>query len=130
MTKIELAKATVMVVSAYITRNVVLPGHLPILIQDVGGSFSTLGEPGGATSKKTEHPPRPTNNNDPSQISCLVCGRNMKILRRHLLSRLGMSPLNYRQAYGLPDKFPLVARDYSKRRSEMAKASGLGRKRD
>jgi predicted transcriptional regulator len=59
----------------------------------------------------------------------MECGKKQKTLRRHLMTAHGMSPDQYRKDYGLPDTYPLTAPNYSSRRSEMAKAIGLGRKR-
>jgi predicted transcriptional regulator len=58
----------------------------------------------------------------------MECGRKQKTLKRHLQNAHGMSPDQYRSDYGLPRDYPMVAPDYSKRRSEMAQAIGLGRR--
>ena len=63
-----------------------------------------------------------------SEIICLECGKGQKTLKRHLTSGHGLSAEEYRARWGLGRDYPLVAPDYAKRRSEMAKKIGLGRK--
>jgi predicted transcriptional regulator len=58
----------------------------------------------------------------------MECGRKQKTLKRHLENAHGMSPEQYRNDYGLPRDYPMVAPEYSKKRSQMAHAIGLGRK--
>jgi predicted transcriptional regulator len=65
----------------------------------------------------------------PDYIVCMECGKKQKTLKRHLQSAHGMTPDQYRTDYGLPKSYPMVAADYSKRRSEMAQSIGLGRRK-
>lgn len=60
-------------------------------------------------------------------LVCLACGKKMKMIKRHLNTEHGMTPNEYREAYGLPESYPLVAPDYAKTRSELAKKIGLGK---
>jgi predicted transcriptional regulator len=62
-------------------------------------------------------------------VACLVCGRRLQMLKRHLLTEHDLSPDEYRARYGLPSNSPLTSEDYSRVRSDLAIASGLGRKR-
>jgi predicted transcriptional regulator len=64
----------------------------------------------------------------PEYLVCMECGRKQKTLKRHLENAHGMSPDQYRTDYGLPRDYPMVAPEYSKKRSQMAHAIGLGRK--
>ena len=60
-------------------------------------------------------------------VVCLECGKKLKTLKRHLLKAHGLVPKEYYQRFGLdPKKFPLVCKDYSEQRSQMAKGRGLG----
>ena len=63
-----------------------------------------------------------------SQIICLECGKGQKMLKRHLMSGHGLTADDYRARWGLNRDYPLVAPNYAKQRSEMAKKIGLGRK--
>ena len=63
-----------------------------------------------------------------SQIICLECGKGQKTLKRHLMSGHGLTTDDYRARWGLNRDYPLVAPNYAKQRSEMAKKIGLGRK--
>jgi MucR family transcriptional regulator, transcriptional regulator of exopolysaccharide biosynthesis len=64
----------------------------------------------------------------PDYIVCLEDGKKLKMLKRHLQTSYGLSPDAYRAKWGLPRDYPLVAPNYTARRSELAVAVGLGRK--
>jgi predicted transcriptional regulator len=61
-------------------------------------------------------------------IICLEDGKSFKSLKRHLQAHYGLTPDQYRQKWGLPDNYPMVAPDYTQKRSMLAKKMGLGRK--
>ncbi|WP_367272068.1 MucR family transcriptional regulator [Mesorhizobium sp.] len=61
-------------------------------------------------------------------IVCLEDGKKFKAIRRHLMSEHGLTPEAYRTKWDLPVGYPMTAPNYSERRSELAKAAGLGRK--
>jgi predicted transcriptional regulator len=65
----------------------------------------------------------------PDFIVCMECGKKQKTLRRHLQSAHGLTPDQYRADYGLPRGYPMTAPNYSESRREMAKTTGLGRKK-
>ncbi len=64
----------------------------------------------------------------PDYIVCLEDGKKMKMLKRHLMTSYGMTPDDYRERWGLPADYPMVAPNYAERRRELAKKIGLGRK--
>lgn len=64
----------------------------------------------------------------PDAVICLECGARQKTLRRHLHSAHGVSPEEYRAQWGLPSDYPMVAPNYAKQRSQLARDAGLGRK--
>ncbi len=64
----------------------------------------------------------------PDYLICLEDGKQLKMLKRYLNSNYGLTPAEYRAKWGLPADYPMVAENYSKRRSEAAKRFGLGRK--
>ena len=65
----------------------------------------------------------------PDYIVCLEDGKKFKSLKRHLRTKFDMTPEQYRQKWDLPRDYPMVAPNYASRRSELAKALGLGQKR-
>jgi predicted transcriptional regulator len=66
----------------------------------------------------------------PDYIVCLEDGKKLKMLKRHLQAAYGMTPAQYRERWKLPQEYPMVAPNYTTRRSVLAKESGLGRKPD
>ncbi|MGL4966463.1 MAG: MucR family transcriptional regulator, partial [Inquilinus sp.] len=65
----------------------------------------------------------------PEYLVCLEDGRKLKMLKRHLHTAYGMTPDQYRERWGLPADYPMVAPSYAQQRSVMAKTIGLGTKR-
>ena len=66
----------------------------------------------------------------PDYIVSLEDGRKFKSLKRHLMNTYGLTPDQYRTKWGLPRDYPMVAPNYAKARSDLAKSMGLGRKRE
>lgn len=126
----QLVLLTADIVAAHLTNNIVAVGDVGDLIQRVHGALSDLGRPVQEEPAAKQPVVSIRASVKPDYLVCMECGRKQKTLRRHLQSAHGMTADQYRQDYGLPQDYPLVAPDYSSRRSEMAKAIGLGRKRD
>jgi predicted transcriptional regulator len=99
---------------------------VPTVIADVHGSFANLGkEPVKAEPLK---PPVSIKRSiTPDYLISLEDGRQYKSLKRHLAGK-GLSPAQYREKWGLPKDYPMVAPAYAAQRSELAKRMGLGRK--
>ena len=115
------------IVAAYVGHNTVSPDQLPGLIASVNQALNRLGEPPAAASPPTPAVPiRRSVGAD--TITCLDCGWKGVMLKRHLSSTHGMTPTQYRERWGLELAYPLVAKNYASRRSELAKALGLGRR--
>ncbi len=112
------------IVSAYVSKNNLSPGELPHLIRTV---HEALKRPDQAVAK-----PEPAvsikQSVKPEYIVCLDDGKKQKMLKRHLKTAHGMTPDEYRERWGLPRDYPMVAPNYAKKRSELAKKIGLGRK--
>ncbi len=90
--------------------------------------------PGGKSQDQTASPPPepavPIKKSvTPNYVICLEDGKKLKMLKRHLRTSYDMSPDEYRQKWGLPSDYPMVAPEYAARRSELAKKIGLGRKK-
>jgi len=117
------------IVSAYVTKNSVRPADLPSLIADVHRALSSTHT--GTVVSEAE-PPTPAVNPrrsvQPAYIVCLEDGLKFKSLKRHLRTHHEMSPEQYREKWGLPHDYPMVAPNYAEARSALAKKMGLGQK--
>lgn len=114
------------IVSAYVQNNAVETSELPDLIRAVHRSLVELGEPAPAPeSLKPAVPIKKSIHQD--YLICLEDGLKFKSLKRHLRSKYDMSPDEYRERWGLPADYPMVAPGYSAQRSKLAKKMGLGR---
>ena len=118
------------IVSAYVSNNSVPSGDLPTLINDV---HLALVKVGGNTSETPTEAPKPAipvkKSITPDYIVCLEDGRKLKMLKRHLRTQYNMTPEQYRERWGLPSDYPMVAPNYAKARSQLAKDMGLGQQR-
>jgi predicted transcriptional regulator len=118
------------IVSAYVSNNSVPSSDLPALISEVYNALLRVGS--GAPVAPSE-PPKPavpvkrSVNND--YIVCLEDGKKFKSLKRHLRTQYALSPEEYREKWGLPADYPMVAPNYAKARSNLAKQMGLGQQR-
>ena len=114
------------IVSAYVSNNSVSSGDLPQLIWTVHEALESQ-------DQAASSPPEPAvpikKSVKPDYVICLEDGKKMKMLKRHLRNAYDMSPDEYRQKWGLPSDYPMVAPEYAARRSELAKKIGLGRKK-
>ena len=117
------------IVAAYVSRNAVAPDAVPDLIRTVHQTLSGLGHPQPeAAPAERPRPAVPIGRSVQHDfIVCLEDGKKLKMLKRYLRSRYGMSPEDYRRRWGLPADYPMVAPAYAARRSDFAKQIGLGR---
>jgi predicted transcriptional regulator len=118
---------TAKIIAAHVANNRVDPADLPKLINDVHRALANAGQ-------STAAPPRAEPAVDikrsvrSDHIVCLECGKHFSMLKRHLNTDHQLTPQEYRQKWGLPLTYPVVAPDYAKTRSALAKKIGLGRK--
>ncbi|QYO77908.1 MucR family transcriptional regulator [Devosia salina] len=127
----DLIELSTEIVSAYVSHNAVSPGDLPKLIAEVHGALRALQAnetPAPVEELKPAVPVRKSVAND--YIICLEDGKKFKSLKRHLRTHYNLSPEEYREKWGLPADYPMVAPSYSATRSKLAKDNGLGRKTD
>jgi predicted transcriptional regulator len=116
---------TAQVVAAHVSNNTASPSDVQSLIRQV---YKTLSEAG----KQSAQPERPEPAVPPAKsvfndhIICLEDGRKLKMLKRHLMSAYNLTPEQYRQRWGLPASYPMVAPAYARQRSALAKKIGLG----
>ena len=125
--KSELIEMTADIVSAYVGNNSVATSDLPALIQSIFRALTNVSgsaEPEPAAPKEPAVPVR--RSITPDYLICLEDGRKFKSLKRHLRTKYNMSPEEYRAKWGLPKDYPMVAPNYAKARSELAKQMGLG----
>jgi len=117
---------TIDIVKAYVSNNPISQENLPALIKSVHETVSSLGESPETTTKQPAVPIKKSLHDD--YIICLEDGKQFKSLKRHLSSHYQMSPEEYREKWGLPYDYPMVAPSYAKKRSQLARDLGLGRK--
>jgi predicted transcriptional regulator len=120
------------IVSAYVSKNSVQRSDLASLINSVHGALTTAttagsGEPASPEQTKVTAP-QIRKSITPDFLISFEDGKRYKTLRRHLTLR-GLTPQAYRDKWGLPIDYPMVAPSYAKQRSELAKALGLGQQR-
>lgn len=122
----ELIDLSAEIVCAYVRNNALNVADLPQLIADVHGALRGLSTPPEPVVElKPAVPIRKSIGDD--YIVCLEDGKKFKSLKRHLRTHYGMTPEEYRERWGLPADYPMVAPSYSATRSRLAKANGLGR---
>ena len=115
------------IVTAYRIQHSLPSIDLPALIKSVHSASVNLREPLADTSQMLRQPAVTVKKSiQPDFIICLEDGLKFKSLKRHLLSKYGMSPDEYRAKWGLPKDYPMVAPAYSASRSALAKKMGLG----
>ncbi len=124
----KLSRLTAGIVASYVSRTPVPTAELAGVIRAV---FATLGSV-GTTAPSAAVPLQPAvpikKSVFPDHIVCLEDGMKLKMLKRYLRTRYGMTPGEYRQRWGLPDSYPMTAPNYAAHRSGLAKKAGLGRK--
>ena len=118
---------TAQIVSAHVANNSVSPDSLPSLIQEVFKTLSRVGKEPVQPEKL--QPAVPVKKSVfPDHIICLEDGKRLKMLKRHLRTAYNLSPEQYRKRWGLASDYPMVAANYARHRSSLAKKIGLGTK--
>ena len=125
----SLTEMTTRIVSAYVSHNRVEPDQVPQVIQAVSRDLKAL-QNGETEEQSTAVQPaiNPRRSIGRDHLVCLVCGRKQKALKRHLAKAHNLTPEQYREMFGLRPDYPMVAPNTSKRRSEIARSIGLGRR--
>ena len=118
------------IVSAYVSNNPVPLAELPNVIRDVHSALVRVTEQIAPGEPEPLKPAVPVKKSiTPDYIVCLEDGKQFKSLKRHLRSHYNLSPDAYREKWGLPADDPMVAPNYAKARSNLAKQMGLGQQR-
>lgn len=126
----ELVEIAADIVSAYVSNNSLSRSELIVLISDVHEALrkTALGQ-----SEPEPEPLKPAvpvkKSVTPDYIICLEDGKKFKSLKRHLRTHYDLSPEEYREKWGLPNDYPMVAPNYAAARSNLAKKMGLGQSR-
>jgi predicted transcriptional regulator len=116
------------IVAAYVGQNIIPASAVPDLIGQVHQTLARLGRTEAAPPAERQKPAVPIGRSvQHDYVVCLEDGKRLKMLKRYLRSRYGMSPEDYRRKWGLPPEYPMVAPAYAERRSDFAKKIGLGR---
>ena len=123
---------TAQIIAAHLSNNTVEPHVLPSLIHEVYAALSGVG------AGRPEADPAPIERRQPAvplkksvfpdHIICLEDGKKLKMLKRHLKTAFDLTPDQYRERWGLPPEYPMVAPNYARHRSSLAKKIGLGTK--
>lgn len=123
----ELLALTTQIVAAHVANNTVAVNDLSQLIHEVFRTLSSVGT--APVALERPQPAVPVKKSvTPDYIICLEDGKKLKMLKRHLKTAYNMSPEEYRDRWGLPADYPMVAPNYAQHRSSLAKKIGLGTK--
>lgn len=131
-TQPELVELTARIVSAFVSNNTIGASDLPQLINDTHAALSRATGGVVITTEREELKPKvPVKKSVmPDHIVCLEDGKKFKSLKRHLRTHYNLSPEEYREKWGLPHDYPMVAPNYARARSDLAKKMGLGTRRE
>lgn len=122
-----LLQMTTEIAASYLANNTVRAGDIPGVINDIAGALRGIAQGTEAAALTPAVPVR--SSVKPDHLVCLECGKKQRILKRHLQTAHRLTPAQYRERWSLKADYPMVAPNYSKRRSEMAKQIGLGQRR-
>jgi predicted transcriptional regulator len=123
---IDLLTLTTEIVAAHVSNNTVALGDLPQLISQVYNSLANIGVAPPPPPARPQPAVSVKKSVQPDYIICLEDGKKLKMLKRHLKTAYNMSPEAYRERWGLPPDYPMVAPNYARQRSHLAKEIGLG----
>lgn len=126
ISRAELLSLTTEVVSSYVSNNAVNADDLPGVIDQVFKSLSSVTADGVANADRPQPAVPIKRSITPDFLICLEDGKKLKMLKRHLKTAYNMTPEQYRERWGLPADYPMVAPSYAEKRSKLAKDIGLG----
>ena len=123
----DLLALTANIVSSHVSHNPVSGDSLTKMIREVYETLSTVGGPPKAERPEPAVPIKKSVT--PDYVICLEDGKKLKMLKRHLSTAYDMTPEQYRERWNLPADYPMVAPNYAKKRSALARKIGLGTRR-
>ena len=125
----EVLALTTEIVASFVGNNAVAMSDVPALIASVFQALRATGQAGPEKTAATPTPAVPIRKSvQQNFIVCLEDGKKLKMLKRHLKTAYNMTPEKYRERWGLPSDYPMVAPNYAKQRSQLARELGLGTK--
>jgi predicted transcriptional regulator len=122
----ELLALTSEIVAAYVSNNTVSAGEIPGLIEQVFKTLANVNTDTGIAADRPQPAVPIKRSVMPDYLICLEDGKKLKMLKRHLKTAYNMTPEQYRERWGLPPDYPMVAPNYAEQRSKLAKDIGLG----
>ena len=125
----ELLALTSEIVSSHVSNNAVNQNDLTTMIQTVFSTLEGLAAPQEEPVEELKPAVSIKRSVTDEYIVCLEDGKKLKMLKRHLKTAYDMTPEDYRAKWGLPADYPMVAPAYARKRQELAKKIGLGRKK-
>jgi len=129
--KLDLVGLTAEIVSAYVSNNALGREDLPAIISDVHEALSRASQRTSVGDREELKPAVALKKSvTPDYIVCLEDGKKFKSLKRHLRTHYNLSPEEYREKWGLPHDYPMVAPNYAAARSQLAKQMGLGTRKE
>ena len=121
---------TASIVSAYVSNNATTAAEIPGLISQIHAALLRVSNGGSDTTQEAAKPAVSVKKSmTPDYLVCLEDGKRFKSLKRHLRTQYSMTPEQYREKWGLPSDYPMVAPNYAVARSQLAKKMGLGQQR-
>lgn len=121
---------TASIVSAYVSNNPTTASEIPALISQIHAALVRVSNSGAEAAPEPVKPAVSVKKSMTSDyLVCLEDGKRFKSLKRHLRTQYNMSPEQYREKWGLPADYPMVAPNYAVARSQLAKKMGLGQQR-
>jgi predicted transcriptional regulator len=126
-----LIELTARIVAAYVSNNSLGAQDVATLIGATHSALKQVDNPGPVVEVRRPTPKiSPKKSVLPDYIICLEDGKRFKSLKRHLRTQYNLTPEQYRQKWDLPPDYPMVAANYARTRSDLAKRSGLGIRRE
>ncbi|WP_206185859.1 MucR family transcriptional regulator [Sphingosinicella sp. BN140058] len=126
----EVVELTAGLVAAHVSNNKVSIKDVAVLIANVHGALAALHAPPSDAQQEKRTPAVSVRASvKPEAITCLDCGSKHRMLKRHLRVAHDLTPAEYRSLFDLPGSYPMVAPEYARQRSEVAKRMGLGSSR-
>ncbi len=122
----DILALTTEIVSAYLSNNSTASGEIPGIIEQVFKTLSNVNAEGSLMADRPQPSVPIKKSVNPDYIVCLEDGKKLKMLKRYLKTAYNMTPEQYRERWGLPSDYPMVAPNYAKQRSKLAKDIGLG----
>jgi predicted transcriptional regulator len=122
----DLLALTTEIVAAHVSNNTVSVGDLPTLINQVYQSLASIGQSPAVSAERPQPAVSVKRSVHSDYIICLEDGKKLKMLKRHLKTAYNMTPEEYRDRWQLPADYPMVAPNYARQRSRLAKEIGLG----